>query len=257
MEHKAKNEDKNPIQVAGRLFAVLETLANSKPVGLMELSSQMDLHKSTVHRLLTSLSYMGYVKQDPETGKYSLTLKLLELSNKILCNVDILEIVRPYLKKLSEASGETVHFVQREGVEAVYIFKEESYQNSVRMVSRVGSHIPLYCSGVGKAIIANMTEPEIRNIWEKSPLYQLTEHTITDYRKFLETLEKVRKNGYALDNEENEVGVRCIAVNLPDYRGNIRYAISISAPISRMSDERILELGELMLKTREDIIRSY
>ena len=126
-------EDKNPIQVADRLFLVLETLADTGSVTLAELCRQLGLNKSTLHRLLSSLIYMGYVKQDSETGKYSLTLKLLGLSNKLLGHMDILDAVRPSLKYLAEETGETVHFVQLEGTEAVYIYKEESTQNSVRM----------------------------------------------------------------------------------------------------------------------------
>ena len=222
-------ETKNPIQVADRLFLVLETLAETGPVTLAELCSHLDLNKSTVHRLLCSLIYMGYVKQEGETGKYSLSFKLLALSNKLLARMDILDTVRPYLKKLSRLTGETVHFVQREHTDAVYIYKEESYQNSIRMVSKVGSRIPLYCSGVGKAIAADLDEAQIKALWENSSIQKLTPHTITDYAQFLKKIEEVRKKGYALDDEENELGVRCIAVSIPDYRNKPKYAFSISA----------------------------
>ena len=116
-------EEKNPIQVADRLFLVLETLASDGPIALADLSRQLALNKSTVHRLLCSLIYMGYVKQDTDTQKYDLSLKILSLSNRLLSRMDILEIVRPHLKKLSEKTGETVHFVQLDGAEAVYIKK--------------------------------------------------------------------------------------------------------------------------------------
>ena len=166
-------ENKNPIQVADRLFLVLETLADTGSVTLADLCRQLDLNKSTLHRLLSSLIYMGYVKQDGETGKYSLSLKLLGLSNKLLVHMDILDAVRPSLKVLAQETGETVHFVQLDGVEAVYIYKEESTQNSVRMVSKVGSRIPLYCSGVGKAIAADMDQSQIQSIWEHSTIQKL------------------------------------------------------------------------------------
>ena len=246
-------EEKNPIQVADRLFLVLETLASDGPIALADLSRQLALNKSTVHRLLCSLIYMGYVKQDTDTQKYDLSLKILSLSNRLLSRMDILEIVRPHLKKLSEKTGETVHFVQLDGAEAVYIYKEESYQNSVRMVSKVGNRIPLYCSGVGKAMAADMDEEQIRRFWEASRIIRLTPHTITDFPRFREKIEEVRKKGYALDDEENELGVRCIAVSLPDYKGRARYAFSISAPAARMSDERIAQLGEIILKEKQDI----
>lgn len=244
-------EDKNPIQVSGRLFLVLETLAEEGPTSLMDLSRMLGLHKSTVHRLLNSLLFLGYVAQDEESGKYQATFKLCELSNKILSRMDILDQVRPSLRKLADRTGETVHFVQLDGTDAVYICKEESFQNSVRMVSRVGSRIPLYCSAVGKAIMADMPQEQADTIWEKSLIRPLTPHTVTDRAAFLQALEECRKTGYALDNEENEIGVRCIAVSLPDYRGRAKYAISISAPVSRMTDERIRQIAPLLLETRQ------
>lgn len=246
-------EQKNPIQVADRLFLTLETLAGAGPLTLADLSRRLELNKSTAHRLLSSLIYLGYVKQDPETQKYDLSLKLLNLSNTLLGRMDILEVVRPHLKKLSRETGETVHFVQLDGPEAVYIYKEESQQNSVRMVSKVGNRIPLYCSGVGKAMAADMEEGQIRAFWAASPIQKLTEHTITDYQDFLSKLKEIRDRGYALDDEENEPGVRCIAVSIPDYRGRAKYAFSISAPAARMTDRRIEELSAIVLKVKADI----
>lgn len=247
-------EEKNPIQVADRLFLVLETLAEEGPTALMDLSRMLDLHKSTVHRLLNSLIFLGYVNQDVETGKYQLTFKLCELSNKILSRMDILDQVRPYLRKLTDLTGETVHFVQLDGTDAVYIYKEESLQNSVRMVSKVGSRIPLYCSAVGKAMLADMPREQADAIWQKSHIRALTEHTITNYSDFIYTLEEGRQQGYSLDNEENEIGVRCIAVSLPDYKGRAKYAISISAPVNRMTDSRIQSLSHTLLDIRQQIM---
>lgn len=248
-------ENKNPIQVADRLFLVMEILAETGPVTLAELCSHLDLNKSTVHRLLSSLMYMEYVKQDSETGKYALSFKLLNLSNKLLSHIDILDTVRPCLRKLSAEIGETVHFVQLDGLDAVYICKEESQQNSIRMVSKVGNRIPLYCSGVGKAMMADMDSARIQTIWNDSDIKKLTPHTIIDYTQFLEKIKEVSAKGYALDDEENELGVRCIAVSIPDYKGHPKYAFSISAPIARMSDERIEELAKIVLQVKEEICR--
>lgn len=247
-------ENKNPIQVADRLFLVLETLAETGPAALADLCRHLELNKSTVHRLLSSLIYMGYVKQDAETGKYALSFKLLTLSNKLMSHMDILETVRPFLKKLSEETGETVHFVQLDGLDAVYIYKEESYQNSIRMVSKVGSRIPLYCSGVGKAMAADMPETQIKKIWDNSRIQKLTPHTMIHYTQFLEKIKEVQQKGYALDDEENELGVRCIAVSIPDFKGRPKYAFSISAPVARMSDRRIEELSQIVLHIKKEIV---
>lgn len=196
---------------------------------------------------------MDYVRQDPETAKYSLSFKICGLSNQILSQNSMIDIARPFIKELSANSGETVHLVQLDGINATYIDKVEASQNSVRMISMVGKSIPLYCSGVGKAILADMPDAKIESIWKQSFIQQLTEHTVTRFVDFMNLIEETRRSGYALDNEENEIGVRCIAVSLKGYNGKSTYAISISAPKDRMSDARILLLREMILKTKHQI----
>lgn len=246
-------DTKNPIQVSERIFHTIECLAQNGAMGLQELSTVLSLNKSTVHRILNSLICMDYVRQDPETTKYSLSFKICGLSNQILSQNSMIDIARPFIKELSANSGETVHLVQLDGIHATYIDKVEASQNSVRMISMVGKSIPLYCSGVGKAILADMPDSKIESIWKMSSIQQLTEHTVTRFVDFMNLIEETRRSGYALDNEENEIGVRCIAVSLKGYNGKSTYAISISAPKDRMSDARILELKEMILKTKQQI----
>lgn len=251
-----EEEAKNPIQVAEKLFQVIELLAENGPMGIIDMSSSLGFHKSTVHRLVTSLQFMGYIRQDEESLKYFLSLKFLEIGSKILEQTNMAALIHPALKRLSEQTGETVHLVRREGTEAVYIDKVESNASSIRMVSRVGSRIPLYCSGVGKALLAELENEEIREIWDASSIRPLTPKTITSLERLMERVETVRREGYALDDEENEEGVRCIAVSLYDYHKEPVYALSISAPIGRMTDERILELKNAVLAFKKDIAKS-
>ena len=246
-------DTKNPIQVSERIFHTIECLAQNGAMGLQELSTALDLNKSTVHRILNSLICMDYVRQDPETAKYSLSFKICGLSNQILSQNSMIDIARPFIKELSANSGETVHLVQLDGINATYIDKVEASRNSVRMISMVGKSIPLYCSGVGKAILADMPDAKIESIWKQSFIQQLTENTVTRFVVFMKLIEETRRTGYALDNEENEIGVRCIAVSLKGYNGKSTYAISISAPKDRMSDARILQLREMILKTKHQI----
>lgn len=252
---KVENEEKakNPIQVAERIFQAVEELSLCEPAGLVELSNRLELHKSTVHRILSSLQMMGYVRQEEDTGKYRLSLKWMEISNRITEKLDIVSIARPYLRKLSEISGETVHLVEVEGNEAIYIDKVESGSNSIRMVSRVGSRIPLYCSGVGKAMLAERSDEEIEEIWNSSDISAMTPKTILSLDEFLETIREIRKFGYALDNEENEMGVRCIAASILDHEGKARNAFSISAPVGRMTDEKLKMLAEYVLESKRNI----
>ena len=248
-----EKETKNPVQSAERIFQVLEILADNGEMGLMELSTALGLHKSTVHRLLMSLIYMGYAKQNESTQKYMLTYKLVNMSGKILERMDILQIAKPYMERLSDISGETVHLVQREGNDILYIYKIEAKVGSIRMVSRVGMVHPMYCSGVGKAIMATLPEKEVKKIWDSSTIEKKTDKTILTYEEMLKTLEEVRKNGYALDDEENEEGVRCVAASLRGYGKNVKYAFSISGPVSRMTKERVEELAVDMKKVQTEL----
>ena len=250
-------EDKNPIQVAGRLFGALEYLAVHGETGLMELASVLELNKTTAHRVVSSLQYMGYVRQNSDSGKYEVTLKLVDLADHVTGRLDIVSAARPYLQHLVELTGETVHLVQLEGSDVVYIDKVESQAATIRMVSRIGSRIPFYRSAVGKAIAARLTEPEVRELWGACVIERTTPYTITNYEDFLETLEEVRRKGYALDNEENETGVRCIGASL-DFGGtHPKYAFSISVPIGRMDNDRIRELSGYILKTKDEIERGF
>lgn len=247
------DEKKNPVQSAERIFQVLETLAETGPIGLVELSGRLELHKSTVHRLLMSLIYMGYARQEEENGKYMLSFKIVGLSGKLLDKMDILPIAHPFMEQLSELSQETVHLVQRDENDIVYIDKVESKVSSIRMVSQVGMVHPMYCSGVGKAILAQLSKEEVGIIWNKSIIIKKTKNTITEIEHLYEVLEQVRKQGYAMDDEENEEGVRCIAACILDYRAKANYAFSISAPISRMSKVRIEELSKYVLMVKNEL----
>ncbi|MDD6307045.1 MAG: IclR family transcriptional regulator [Clostridiales bacterium] len=250
-----EKETKNPVQSAERIFQVMEMLAENGEMGLMEISAALNLHKSTVHRLLMSLVYMGYAKQDEVSQKYMLSYKIVNMAGKIIERMDILQVARPYLERLSDLSGETVHLVQREGNQILYIYKIEAKVGTIRMVSHVGMIHPMYCSGVGKAIMATLPEREVKQIWNESIIEKKTDKTVTDYEEMLKILEEVKVNGYALDDEENEKGVRCIAACLHGYQNEVKYAFSISGPTSRMTRERVKELAVDVKKVQEELSR--
>lgn len=245
----------NPVQSAERIFEILETLVQEGPLSLTELSTRLSLHKSTVHRLLKSLVAMGYVRQEKDSGKYLSTFKILSLAGKMLSKIDILAAARPHLEQLMKQTHETVHFVQRENTHIIYVDKVESDANSIRMVSHIGLRQPMYSTGVGKAILAHLKDSEIHEIWKQSNIQAFTPYTIVTYDQLLREIETIRRLGYALDNEENELGVRCVAACVLDYRGLAQNAFSISAPVARMSDERVLELAEQVLQTRRELSR--
>ena len=242
--------DDQTMRSALRVFTLLELLAQKGAMGVTELGIATGLNKATVHRHLNTLLTMGYVKKDDKSEKYSLTFKLLEIAGQLLNHVDIRNAARPYLEILASQTGETVHLVQREGVHIVYIDKVEPTVNSVRMVSRIGIRQPLYCTAVGKALLAERTDHDIRSVWENSDIHALTPYTIVSLEDFMEEMHQIRQSGYAVDNEENELGVRCVAVSLRNYAGDACHAISVSAPASRMSDDKLNQIAEQLLQIK-------
>lgn len=246
--------ESSSVQSLDRAFDLLELLCKSRNgMTIGSLSAETGLHKSTVHRLLSSMCTRGYVQRDAATSIYRAGMRLCELSSYIMENLDVVERARLPMERLGQETDETVHLVMQEERDIVYIHKVESSRGAIRMFSRIGMRRPLYCTGVGKAILATWPDSEVHALWQESDVKPWTAHTIVSEDAFFHELERVRRLGYALDDEENELGVRCIAAAIPDYRGRASYAVSISAPISRMSDERIGLLRAPLLAARDEI----
>lgn len=245
--------DQSTVQSVERTFTLIELLCK-KSMGITELSEASGLHKATVFRLLSTLCSLGYAEKNASTDKYGLTLKYLKLTSSMLSKIDIRRYARPFLEQIPIITGETVHLVQRSGNEIVYIDKFDSSMNSIRMVSRVGLSLPMIYTAVGKAILSHCDDAEIREVWQSTEIIKKTDKTITNFDSFLREINIIRKNGYATDNEENELGVCCIATALADIYGEYCYAFSVSAPVSRINDEKIQEIGQLILKTRNKIV---
>ncbi|MCY6957717.1 IclR family transcriptional regulator [Clostridium brassicae] len=241
------------VQSVDRSLSILEVLSDyENGLGITEISEKVNLHKSTVHRLLATLIYKGYVEQEDKANKYKLTLKLFELGNKKIQKMDLVTVTRPYLKELVEKTNEVVHLVVREGTEIIYVGKEES-QNTIRTHSRIGNRRPLYCTAVGKSILSYMEDDQIEEIWNKSNVEKLTEHTITDFNEFKKYLNEVRKKGYAVDEQENEIGVRCVGTSIFNYKGEVCGAISISGSIISFTQEKLEEFSKLIIEYAEKI----
>lgn len=244
-------EQQSAVQSLERAFSLLEALSR-KPDGmqLTELAQVTGLHKSTVHRLLASLAALGYVKRPEEGGKYRLSLKLLELSGRLTENIDVLELARPHLEQLRDFSNETVHLVVRDGPDIVYIYKAESGGSFYRMFSRIGMRRPMYCTASGKSILATLSDEEVLSVWKQSEIVPFTEKTVVTLDRLQADLQTVRARGFAVDDEENEVGVRCVAAVIYDYTGKGAAAFSVSAPVMRMGEERTEQLAARVLETR-------
>lgn len=244
--------EKGSVQSLDRAFDIMEALCAAREgLPIHMLSEQTGLHKSTVHRLLSSMVSHGYVYKDEYTGKYRMTTKLYALSGQVVEHLDLVQIARYPMEELCHAVHETVHLVIPEGTDIVYVHKVEAEQGAIRMFSRIGMRRPMYCTGVGKAMMACMTDEQVDRIWEASDIQPYTSHTIMTREHLQGVLNAIRQRDCAFDNEENELGVRCIAAAIRDYTGNVCGALSISAPIIRMSDSYLLQLKRPLLETRD------
>ncbi len=245
---------KETIQSVERTFQVIELLAEKGAMGVREIGHETGLHSTVVHRVLGTLVDLGYAGQEEETGKYLLTYKMLAVGNSIQERNSVVKLAHPYMAALSEECKETVHFVERAGTNIRYIDKITPSANMFATGSHVGLEFPLAGTAVGKAILSELSEAEVKAVWDDSQIVQYTPNTICDLDRLLEELKNTRKTGFAYDMEEREAGLFCVGVSVPDYKGDYVYGISISAPLARMQEERLEEVKKHLWDTRERII---
>jgi len=225
------------IQVITRCLNILEVLPEKEEgFGVLELAKRINLPGSTVHRILNALKKQGYILQNPETEKYRVGYKILNLAGKMLGNQSLKKLARPYLKKLKDKTGETTHLILLEGKNAVCVESFESSSN-MRICSPIGENNPLYCTAVGKAILANLPAAEQRNFLTKK-LKRYTDNTITSLKKLRDELKVVKKRGYAIDREEYQRGISCIAAPIKDSSGGVIAGVGISFPIFRVDKSK-------------------
>lgn len=243
------------IQSVDRALKILDILSTRKEgYGVTELSVKLPLNKTSVYRMLSTLVQHGLVEQDPETERYKMGYKVLEWSSRLLDSLDLRTEAKPYLRELEQLTNEVIHLVIYDRGEVVYIEKLEGNE-TLRMHSKVGNRAPMHCTGVGKVILAHLPVAEAAQIIERYNLAAHTRYTITDKDTLYEHLQIVRAQGYALDLQENELGINCIAAPIFDHSGKVVSALSISGPAMRMTDERIETLKETVIETGKKISR--
>jgi DNA-binding IclR family transcriptional regulator len=227
------------VQVLDRALSVMEALAQNKDErSLAEISDAVALHKSTVHRILMVLERHRLVLKNPATGRYRLGLKLFELGSKAIAGTDLREHARPYLSRVMFETGETVHLCLFDNGEVLYVDKIEP-QKSVRMSSTIGRRSPAYCTSVGKAILAQLPPEEVEEMILRFGLQRRTKRTIITPVELHADLAHTRARGYAIDDEENEDGVRCVGAAVLDYSGRPVAAISVSGPAFSITKEKL------------------
>jgi len=233
------------VQAVDRSLAILEALARyMRPVSLTVLSAELKLNISTVHRLLNTLIVAGFVEQEPHQGHYRLGIKAFEVGNAALYNLDIRSVAKPYLKELVDRCNETANLSILNRGDVVYIDQVES-SNMVKMFAKPGTRGPSYCTGSGKVLLAYLAPGELENLLKGLKLYKHTENTIVDPDELKLELEKIRRQGFAVDMEELEEGVRCVAAPIWNHEGNVVAAVSVSGPVSRItviSDNELIKM---------------
>ena len=235
------------VQSVDRALNIIEKLVQiNKGVGVTELSNSLGLHKSTVHRLLATLNYRGYVSKDKQNNNYKVGLKLFEIGSIVINNLDLRKEVKPYLEEMMEKTNETVHLGILDQNEVVYIDKVESPE-TIRMYSKVGKRAPTHCTSLGKVLLAYSEEDIIKETIYNNELNKYTENTLVDPDELRKHLDIIKKCGYAKDNEEHEEGIRCISGPIFNYNGDVIAAFSIAGPNIRMTEEKIENLKGLVI----------
>ena len=229
--------EKSSIQVFDRMMSLLDALAEvSEPTSLKYLSQTTGLHPSTAHRILAAL-YTSHMVERHDNGTYSLGIKLLELGNLVKSRINIREVALPYMQRLHEDIGESVNLGVRHDDEIVYVERTSSGRSLVRVVYLVGGRAPLHLTSVGKLFLAEEDAVSVRAYARRTGLPGKTPHSLVTVGALEKDLEWIRRHNLAMDNEEAELGLRCVAAPVRDDEGKLVAGLSVSAPTERHKPE--------------------
>ncbi|MDO9073512.1 MAG: IclR family transcriptional regulator [Rubrivivax sp.] len=232
----AKELPRPTIQVLERSFTLLETLAaQPEPVSLKEIAERTGLHPSTAHRILNDLAIGRFVDR-PAAGSYRLGMRLLELGNLVKARLDVREAAVGPMRELHKVTHQPVNLSMRQGDEIVYIERTYSERSGMQVVRAIGGHAPLHLTSVGKLFLAHEDPARVRAYATRTGLTGHTRNSITDLARLERELAGVRATGVARDDEELELGVRCMAAGVYDDQGKLLAGLSVSAPADRLEE---------------------
>src|SRR5688572_8830450 len=248
----ANDEHKSPIQVIDRMMRLLDVLAqHPEPLGLKQIAQYTGLHPSTAHRILSAMSGDRLVDR-VEPGAYRLGMRLLELGNLVKSRISVRELALPLMRELHAHTGETANLSVRHDDEIVYVERSSSGRSAMRVVHVIGTRAPLHVTAAGKLFLLEDGFARLRDYAKRTGLASHTRNTITSIPLLERDLERVQRQGWATDNEEAEVGVRCVAAGIRDDAGSLVAALSLSTPADRMK----VQWGPLVKETAERISRT-
>jgi DNA-binding IclR family transcriptional regulator len=234
-----------------KALKILQTFAVDSPeLNLTEISRRLNSHKSSVFRLLSTLAAEGFVEKNPLTHKYRIGLKFIEIAHRSLQSFDWVSEASPLMERLSREVGEIVHLSILDGAEVVYLEKRGEGQGQGLTVStNKGGRDPAHSCAMGKVLLAGLPSEELAKALRSAPLIKRTPNTITEIAALQRELEKVRKRGVAMDQEESFPGIKCVAAPIQDRNGKTVAAISVTAPSQRMGQQRMKDIRRLVIDT--------
>ena len=246
------NKDVQKINSLSRGLKILDIIHENGKIGVTELSKQLGVNKSSAYRLLVTLEDSGYVEQIAENGKYTLGLKLCKFQEKLLNTYDIRTISHPFLEELTSVTGESSGLSIRKNDKIMLIDCLNSTQH-LGVILQVGDTEDFHCTAHAKALLYTLPEEEQRRLLSAEPLTRHTPHTLTSVDEVIAQSAINKERGYALDDEENTLGMRCVATNIYDFHGNAIASIGLSGPKHRISKEKMEEYVALVQKIGKQI----
>lgn len=238
-----------------RGFRILELVAAAdRPMGVTEIATALGLGKSAAHRPLATLTQLGYLTHDPDTGRYALSLKLWEVGSQALDRLDLKRLAAAPMAELAHATGETVHLSVLDGREVVHIDKIEC-QHPIRAYSRVGGRVPAHCVATGKAMLAFQSELVIDGVARR--LRRVTPQTVTDRDELLAQLDRIRRTGIAISSGGWQEGVDGIAAPIRDAQGTVVAAVGISGPANRLRESERSRYAPLVRAAADAVSRAF
>jgi IclR family acetate operon transcriptional repressor len=249
--------EESPSTAVERALAILEAIAE-RSAGLTnsEISRRLRIPKSSASYILRTLERHGYLKREHGTGRYRLGLKVLALSRGVETGIDIKQVALPVLERLVERSNLTAHLAVLDRGEAVYIEKVDS-PGFIKMDTWVGKRMEIHSTGVGKVLVASLPSSELEAVLKSRGLKKLTPKTITSAAKLLRDLEKVRDRGYAIDDEENSLGARCVAAPVMDGAGRVIAAIGLSGTVNQIDRASIARIADMAKDAARKISKQF
>jgi len=244
-----------PLSSIKRALQILQLFSPHQPeLGVIETSKILRVHKSSISRIMGTLAAEGFLEKDPVSKRYRLGLKLADLGNRALGHYGLRDHARPYMETLGRSTGEIIHLSILDRNEIVYLEKQGEGQ-ALTVSTRIGGRSPAHASAMGKVLLAGLSSKELKDVLSTGPLMRCTPSTITGIPRLLDELDRVRKQGFAIDDEESFSGIRCVAAPISNSHGKVIAALSVTVPKQRMGHQRLKEIRRQIIETAQSISR--